>query len=132
MAGNVADVRHPRWQFRLRSVLLLVAVFAAALAVVSLKLRQDARFERALQSLNPLGMQHGVGSAGLRIECRKPRFTLDDVERLLVQLEALRQPHDLGFSPGLEIERIDLKRTSISPAALERLRQALPNAKIEH
>ncbi|MEX2113331.1 MAG: hypothetical protein WD845_09110 [Pirellulales bacterium] len=131
MSASAAEARRPHWQFGLRGLLLLTLGIAMVLAVASLKLRQDARFEAALQSLASLGMQHGVGSDGLRLECHRPQLADDEVEQLIERLQTLGQPHDLGLSPGLVVERIDLTRTKVTPAALARLREALPTTQIE-
>jgi hypothetical protein len=131
MSGDLAPTRRCNWQFGLRGGMLFVLVLAAVLATVSLKLRQDARFQQALESLASLDMRHAVGGGGLRIECHKSLLSDEDVERLVALLDALRQPHDLGLSAGITVERIDLTRTRISRAAIRRLREAQPQAHIE-
>jgi hypothetical protein len=111
--------------------MLVVFLLAVVLAVVSLKLRQDARYQGAVASLDRLGMRHRVGSDGLRLECREPRLSDESVHELIEQLQALQSPHDLGLSPGLTITLIDLNGANLSDESLARLRQALPATRIE-
>jgi hypothetical protein len=76
-------------------------------------------------------MTHGVSGAGLRLECREPQLSDDAVQKLIVQLEVIGQAHDLGLSPGMPVESIQLHGVKVSSEALAKLRQALPTARID-
>ncbi|MGD9719685.1 MAG: hypothetical protein AB7O59_00530 [Pirellulales bacterium] len=124
-----------RWQFRLRTVLLVVLVLCVALAIVSLKLRQDFRRQGAFDELARLEMRTRISAdaAGNHLNLASGAAALgdDDVDRLVTQLKVLRSPHDLGWSTGLEIGEIDLSATRVTPATMERLRAALPGVRIK-
>jgi hypothetical protein len=120
-----------RWQYGLRAGMLLVSVLAVVLGIVSLKLRQDARFQTALASLDRLGMTHGVSGAGLALECRRAHLSDEGMHELIEQLELVGYAHDLGFSAGVPVASIQLRGAKVSRAALEELRQAFPSARID-
>ncbi len=120
-----------RLRFGLRGLLLFIFLASAILAVVSLKLQQDHRIEHAFGELHAIGMLVGINGQGLTLICQKSRLSDQDVERLLVQAESLRRPHDLGLSSGQQIIRIELAGCEISPEAVERLHAALPHAEIK-
>ena len=110
--------------------MLVFFFLAVVLAAVSLKLRQDARFQNAMVSLDQLGMRHTVSGDGLRLECRESRLSDAAVHELIGLLEVLGQPHDLGLAPGLAIESIDLNGAEVSREALAQLCEALPATQI--
>jgi hypothetical protein len=126
-----------RWRFSLRSVMLGLFLIAVALAVVTLKLRQDFRKQAAWSALRTLGMHESIAQEPghrtmLVLVSRQPTLTESDVDRLLAALDVLQGRHDLGLSKGVEIERIDLTMSTLPPAALARLRERLPATEIRH
>jgi hypothetical protein len=131
MASDSPKSSPRRWQFGLRSAMLVVFLLAVVLAVVSLKLRQDARLQRALSSLEQLGVMHGVNGGGLTVECRAAQLSDQSVQELIEQLKVIGQAHDLGLSPGLAIKSLDLNGANISKRSLARLHEAFSAARIE-
>jgi hypothetical protein len=119
------------WQFGLRAAMLLVLLVAIVLAVASLKLRQDARIQNALTSLNRLGLTQSVSSAGLKLECREPQLSDEAVQELILQLQEIGHRHDLGLSPGLRVESIRLCGAKVSSEALAKLRRAFPATQVD-
>jgi hypothetical protein len=118
-------------QFRLRSLMIAVMLASAALAVVSFKLMQDARRRAAFDEFRSLGLQNHVGSGGLRLVSQNSSLSDSQMERLIEQLEVIQRRYDLGLSEGSKIAAIDLSSSQVTPAAVERLRQALPGTDIQ-
>ncbi len=127
--------RRRRFRFGLRTMFVVLTALAVLSAVVKLKLRQDADRQIAQTALIDMGLQLTISSlpdnrTSLALSCYSDVFGDQQIDPLLLQIEALRRPSDLGLTRGMELLQLDLVKSSISSDGEHRLRQALPDVHI--
>jgi hypothetical protein len=108
---------------------LAIPFLCVALALMSVKIRQDRQFERAWYDLASMEMSWTISSE-VKLVSNRTAWSKGDVDQLVETIEILRKRRDLGFTDGCHISSIDFKNGQISDQSLARIRHVLPNARI--
>jgi hypothetical protein len=126
---------HLRARWSLRMLFGLIAIAAAVLAIVAVKLGQDDDRQRAFVALHQMGLRDTISSlpghrTTISLRCEDPTFSDEQIPKLIAQLKTLTRRHDLGISAGLEPAALDLTHSRVTPAGEQQLREAFPQAQI--
>jgi hypothetical protein len=116
------------------TLLVVVATPLGAIGITVIKLQQDNIRTAAFHEMREMGFQTtiGGGAASVTFSATMPPPSQRDLQRLAQLLENWSRAHDLGFSPALNIEQIDLSGTGATDEVVTELRMKFPNAEVRH
>lgn len=119
----------------------LVGILATLLLVVGAIVvgvwwSQDLARSAAMRGPVAMGFSHqiqggrGGSPSSHSFRANRPVLSDADVDAFIDHVAVLTRPYDLGLSEGEVIALIDLSATTASPAAVDKLRRAFPNADV--
>ena len=122
-------------RFSFLTTVLVIALLMFCAVLVVIKLGQDRMRVAALRELGAMGFDISISSSAdggpvAQLVAWHAKISPDEASRLADTLEILTRRHDLGFSPGLEIEHVGLAGTGVSKEVVTELRRRFPKARI--
>lgn len=119
-------------QSRIRplTLVLLGILILAGIAATLVKLEQDRVIKAAFDELREMGFVPTVWGGSFRFFASRRPPSQSELRRLPRLLSDCARPHDLGFSPGLEIETLDLRGSGVSDETVDELKATFPRAEI--